>query len=283
MAPSPRNPDTHTHGAHPGARDLPLDSLAVVLPCRNEAAVLRDVVGAALRHAQPCARALEVVVVDDASTDATPALAAALAREDPRVRVVRTPACRGYGAALRAGFAATTAAWVFYTDGDGQFDLAELPAFLGALREPDAPHTPHTPHIVIGRRATRAEGLVRRFNAWAWTALVNGAFGLHVRDVDCAFKVFPGEVLRAMPLESDGALISAELLARARRLGLRIAQRDVTHHPRRAGRASGASPRVILRAFRELFALRGRIRAWRPPAPTNPPRHTDTPAPWSSV
>mgnify|MGYP005839269013 CR=1 FL=1 len=283
MSPSPAHPDTHPHAAppgppgKPGPRDLALDSLAVVLPCRNEAPVLRDVVAAALRHAQPCAESLEVIVVDDASTDATPELAAALAREDPRVRVVRTPACRGYGAALRAGFAATTAAWVFYTDGDGQFDLSELPAFLATLREPDAPH------ILIGRRATRAEGAMRRFNAWAWTALVNAAFDLRVRDVDCAFKVFPGDVLRAMPLESDGALISAELLARARRLGLRIAQRDVTHHPRRAGRASGASPRVILRAFRELVALRGRIRAWRPSSVPPAAPAADTPARSSSV
>ncbi|MDX2133053.1 MAG: glycosyltransferase family 2 protein [Planctomycetota bacterium] len=263
--------------------DVPVRSLAIVLPCRNEADAVADVVDGALRWGGASAPVLEVVLVDDASTDRTGGIADDLARRDARVRVVHNARSRGYGGALRAGFAATTADWVFYTDGDGQFDLAELPGFLAHLVDAD---------VVIGRRARRAEGPVRRLNAWGWTLAVNAAFGLRVRDVDCAFKVFPGAFLRALPLVSDGALISAELLARSRRAGLRVVQRDVSHHPRRAGRATGANLRVIARAFRELVSLRATIRGGAsgrgasvppeperptPPGANDPPRSRSTP------
>ncbi len=236
------------HGrANPSASPLP--SLSVVLPCRNEAgniaATLRDV----LTRAAPITHRLEIIVVDDASADGTSQAAQTLA--DDRIRVVRRDQCQGYGAALRSGFAAATADTIFYTDGDGQIDLtnlAQLPTLLA------------TADVVIGHRLNRAEGLLRRFNAFAWTTLVNLVFGLRTRDVDCAFKAFPATFLRSAPLVSNGALISAELLARARRANLRTATVGVAHRPRNAGKPTGANPRVIARAFLELFALAGRIR-----------------------
>lgn len=233
--------------SNPPASLLP--SLSVVLPCRNEAgsiaATLRDV----LTHAEPIAHRLEVIVVDDASTDATSQAAQSIA--DARIRIVRRDQCQGYGAALRSGFAATTGDTIFYTDGDGQIDLTNLAQLPNLLA---------TAEVVIGHRLNRAEGLTRRFNAFAWTTLVNLVFGLRTRDVDCAFKAFPASFIRSTPLISDGALISAELLARAKRANLRTASIGVAHRPRNAGKPTGANPRVIARAFVELFALAGRIR-----------------------
>ncbi|CAG1011106.1 Dodecaprenyl-phosphate galacturonate synthase [Phycisphaerales bacterium] len=238
--------------AHQTKPPVPPRSLAIVLPCRNEEANVERVVTDVIAAAQPLCPRLEIIIVDDGSTDRTPERAQALTAADPRVRLVRNHPGRGYGGALQAGFAQTRADWVFYTDGDGQFDPSQLHALLPLLEQAD---------IVAGYRINRAEGLTRRFNAFAWTALVRAVFGLRVRDVDCAFKVFPGWFVRETPLVSNGALISAELLARATRAKLRIHQVGVRHRARSAGHPTGAKLAVILKAFRELFSLAGRIRS----------------------
>jgi glycosyltransferase involved in cell wall biosynthesis len=225
-----------------------------VLPCHNEEASVERVVTEVTARLGAAAVRLEVIVVDDGSRDRTGVLADRIAAEDARVRVVHHPECLGYGAALRSGFAASTADWVFYTDGDGQFDVAELLAILPRLEGCDA---------VIGQRMQRAEGAIRNLFGWFWTRLVNAVFGFSHRDIDCAFKIFPGWFVRGTPFVSTGALISAELVARAEGQGLRIEQVGVRHRPRLGGTASGASPLVILRAFRELLALRSRIREGR--------------------
>jgi glycosyltransferase involved in cell wall biosynthesis len=227
-------------------------SLSIVLPCRNEAGNVARVVGEALSRGADVARSVEVIVVDDGSTDSTGAIAEDLARTDPRVRVVRHPTNRGYGAALRSGFDAATSAWVFYTDGDGQLSLDDLRRLPEALDSSD---------VVVGYRRARQDPLARRVMGHVWTKVVNVAFGLHLRDADCAFKIFPREFLQSTALRSTGALISAELVARAERRGLRVAQIAVDHRPRVAGSSSGAHPRVIARALRELFALRRSIRS----------------------
>jgi hypothetical protein len=86
-------------------------------------------------------------------------------------------------------------------------------------------------------------------------------FGLKIRDIDCAFKLYKREIFDKIELSSTGALIDAEILARAVRKGYRITQRGVHHYPRTAGKQTGASVRVIIRAFKELFKLQRRIRS----------------------
>lgn len=225
-------------------------SLTIFFPCRNEEANVERTTREALAIARSLTDDFEIIIVDDGSRDRTGAIADRLARELPGVRAIHHAANRGYGGALQSGYRAATKDWVFYTDGDGQFDLSELPVLLPLLKSHDA---------VSAYRRRRAEGIVRRFNAAAWTALVNALFGLRLRDIDCAFKIFPRALFDHITMESTGALIDAEVLARAHRLGLRIAQCPVSHRPRRAGVQSGASLKVIARAFRELFALRRRI------------------------
>jgi glycosyltransferase involved in cell wall biosynthesis len=192
----------------------------------------------------------EVIVVNDGSSDQTGVIADRLATANPLVRVVHHAINRGYGGALQSGIAACTKDLIFFTDGDGQFDLAELKNLLPLIESHD---------IVIGYRLNRQEGIVRRFNGWAWTRLVCFLFSLQVRDIDCGFKLFRRQVFNSMTLRSAGALISTEILARAVRKGCSIAQVGVHHFPRRTGRATGAKPSVILRAFRELFRLRRQI------------------------
>jgi glycosyltransferase involved in cell wall biosynthesis len=232
--------------------DMATGSLSVFFPCFDEEANVERVVRQAIAVLDGLGRDFEVIVVDDGSRDATGAIAERLAAADPRVRVVRHAENRGYGAALQSGIRAATRELVFFTDGDGQFDLAELPPLLPLVAEFD---------LVAAWRIDRQDPWPRRLNAWCWTRLVNAVFGMSIRDVNCAFKLFRREVLATMPLESTGALISAEILARATRRGCRIAQPGVHHLPRTAGAQTGARPGVILRAFRELLELRRRILA----------------------
>jgi glycosyltransferase involved in cell wall biosynthesis len=236
-------------------RPLPLPRLAglsIVLPCHDEAANVEAMIATSTAAACRVADAHEILVVDDGSTDATRALALAVAERDPRVRVLVHERNRGYGAALRTGFAAARLEWIFLTDADRQFDLADLDRTLALAPGCD---------IVAGYRMQRADPPHRRLNAQAWNALVQRAFGLPVRDVDCAFKLLRRDLVQRLPLGAEGAMVSTELLVRAQAAGATIVELGVTHRPRTAGRSSGASPAVVLRAFRELRALRAQLRA----------------------
>ncbi len=227
-------------------------SITVFFPCYNEQGNVRRVVERAIDVLEKLRADYEILVVDDGSSDATGRIADEVAAGHARVRAIHHPRNLGYGAALQSGFRAATKDLVFYTDGDGQFDLAELPPLLPLMAQYD---------IVSCYRINRQDNLIRKFNGWAWTKLVQFAFSLKVRDVDCAFKLYKRAIFDDIKMESTGALISTEILARAVRKGYTMTQRGVHHYPRTAGKQTGANPRVILRAFRELWKLRRRILA----------------------
>lgn len=220
--------------------------LSIVLPAHDEVETLADVARQALRVGSQCADALEVVIVDDGSRDGTAEVAADLARMDARVRVVTHPLNQGYGAALRSGFERAQHEWIFYTDSDGQFDLEELPRLLALLGRYD---------VVTGYRAARRDGRLRSAFGTAFSAAVNHLLGVHVRDVNCAFKVYPKRLFDGLDLQANGALIDAEMLAAARGAGLRVGELAVTHRPRVAGEQSGARIDVIARAILEFATL----------------------------
>jgi glycosyltransferase involved in cell wall biosynthesis len=190
----------------------------------------------------------EVIVVDDGGRDRTAAIADRLAAENPRVRVVHHPVNRGYGAALRSGFAAARYPLVVLADGDNQFDLGELSVLLRGLGKFD---------IVSGYRIARHDPVVRRLYAFMYNRLARFLFNVPVRDVNCGFKVYRRDLLeRLLPqLRSTGALINVEMLARARKLGATVTEVGVHHYPRETGQPTGGNPGVIVRAFRELLEL----------------------------
>lgn len=228
-----------------------LPSLSIFFPCYNEEANVERVTRAALETAQKVADDYEVIIVNDGSRDGTGEIGDRLAAEDPRVRCVHNRPNQGYGGAVQTGLRSATKEWIFFTDGDGQFDLNEIPKLVELLDRCD---------FAVGYRIKRADSLMRKLNAWAWGTLVRAKFGLKVRDIDCAFKLLPKKLFDEIKLDSRGALISTELLARAAYKGYRIAEVGVHHFPRTAGTQTGAKLRVILRAFRELFKLSQHIK-----------------------
>lgn len=248
----PRPPTLHLP---PSRRDNSADmadlSLTVFFPCYNEEANVERTTLEALKAVRAFSSDFEIIIVDDGSGDRTGEIADRLAREHPEVRVVHHRPNRGYGGALRAGFAAAVKQWVFYTDGDGQFDCRELGKLIELLDRHD---------IASAYRLDRQDGLHRRLNGWAWSQLCNLLLGLRLRDIDCAFKLYPRRLFEEIELHSEGALIDAEVLGKAARRGYRIGQVGVHHYARLAGRPTGANLKVVARAFVELFKLRRQIR-----------------------
>lgn len=225
--------------------------LSLVFPVFDEEESLGPLLDAALELAPQLAADHEIIVVDDGSRDASAAVVRKYSRRHPAVRLLRHAANRGYGAALRAGLREARGELVFFSDADLQFDLGEISELLSHAREFD---------IVAGYRQPRRDPWGRRFLAWAWGTLVNRLFGLGVRDIDCAFKVFRRPVIEAIPIASLGAFVNTEILVRARSAGFRIHQVPVTHRRRRFGRQSGANPRVITRALLDLARLARELR-----------------------
>jgi glycosyltransferase involved in cell wall biosynthesis len=224
--------------------------LTFFFPAFNEEENVERTVERALAEIGPLVGSIEVLIVDDGSTDRTPELADALAAADPRVRV-HHQRNRGYGGALKAGFENAGGALISFSDGDLQFDLKEMARLLDRLGDARKPVD-----AVIGYRIRRRDPLHRIFIARTYNAIVSVAFGLRVRDIDCAMKVFRREVFDGLRLDAEGPFLSAELLIKMRARGVRTAQVGVNHFPRAAGTNSGASFRKILRTFRDLAVLR---------------------------
>jgi glycosyltransferase involved in cell wall biosynthesis len=230
-----------------------LVGLSFFFPALNEEDNVAPIVEEALTVLPRFADDLEITVVNDGSSDRTGSIADELARKDPRVRVIHHGTRRGYGGAVRSGLVAATKPWIFFTDGDRQFKLEDFALLVAATDGADA---------VIGFRKKRADPMRRLFLAWVYNRLIRLLFGGGWRDVDCAFKLFRRDVFVQVPLErvrSNGAFFSPELLITLRRAGVRVRQVGVRHFPRTAHQPKGASPRVILRAIRDLLRLRARL------------------------
>ncbi|MCX6639565.1 MAG: glycosyltransferase family 2 protein [bacterium] len=227
------------------------NSLSIFFPCFNEEENVQRSVDAALKAAPLVTDDFEIIVINDGSRDKTGQIADTLAAADPRVRVIHHPRNQGYGAALRSGYKGAVKDTVFYSDGDLQFDLTEITKLWPLLKDYD---------VITGYRIRRMDSFVRKLNSFLWTSLTKLLFRLPVRDVNCAFKLFRREVVAEMIMESAGALIDAEVFARAKKAGARITEVGVHHYPRQFGTQTGANPLVIFRAFAELFQLWWKLR-----------------------
>jgi glycosyltransferase involved in cell wall biosynthesis len=228
-----------------------LPTLSYFFPAHNEEANLEGLVSEAIDALPGLADVFEIVIVDDGSRDRTGALADELTAAHPGiVRAVHHPTNLGYGAALLSGFQAARHEHVAFTDGDRQFRVADLGRLVDRMAGPDRPDA------VVGFRIKRADPVVRTLYARAYRLANRIFFGLRIRDVDCACKLFRREALTGVAVESGGVFFSAELLIKLRAAGRSIVEVGVPHHPRTAGSATGAKPSVVLRAVRDFWRLR---------------------------
>lgn len=233
-----------------------VSELSIFFPFWNEEENIETVVTKAAAVAKQVAKEWELIMVDDGSSDNTLELAQSLAKKDPKhLRVIPIKPNRGYGAALKAGLTGAKYNLVVFTDGDDQFDFSEVANFLGKISRAD---------IVIGRRKRRVDHpfrhvLMTLLKIWDFVF-----FGFYFRDIDCGFKLFTAKAIKKiMPLQSEGAMITTEILARAKKANLKILEVDVNHYPRKFGDQSGGNMRVVLRAIRESFFLWKNLRYGR--------------------
>jgi glycosyltransferase involved in cell wall biosynthesis len=239
------------------------DSLTVFFPAWNEEATIARAVDAAVEAGDGLVADgevawFEVLVVDDASTDATGAIADALAADDPRVRAVHHPTNRKLGGSLKTGFTEAKGELVLYTDADLPFDLAEVAKAVRLLRIYEA-------DVVAAFRFDRTgEGPRRAVYSFVYNQLVRALLGLRLRDVNFAGKLVHRRVLDHVELRSEGSFIDVELLARAQRLGFHIVQFGVDYFPRSRGVSTLSSLGVIATILAEMRALAGELRGIQP-------------------
>jgi len=235
--------------------------LSYFFPAHNEEANLEGLVEEALEALPSIAETFEIIAVNDGSRDRTREIADRLAAAHPGVvRAVHHDVNRGYGGALRSGFEASRYELLCFTDGDRQFRVADLGRLTARLVEGDAPD------VVVGYRIKRADPFIRIAYARTYKLANRIFFGLRVRDVDCAAKLFRREALDGVRVESGGAFFSAELLIKTLTAGRTIVEVGVPHYPRTAGSPTGAKPSVIWRAVKDFWGLRLRLWADRPRA-----------------
>lgn len=222
--------------------------LSLVLPAYNEEAALPEAI-------EQCRRLVglipstEVIIVDDGSTDSTPALVEAATKSLPWLRLVRHERNLGYGRALRTGFAAATGGFVFFTDSDNQFEITELAEHWSLLENTD---------MLMGYRVYRYDPFTRLVASWGYNQLVRLLFRVRVRDVDCSFKVMRRSKLDAIVLLSNDFFIDTEIVARARKWNWRIVEVGVRHFPRRAGKTT-VQPSDVPRTLAVVFKMWFRI------------------------
>lgn len=241
----------------------PFRKLSIFFPMWNEQAYIER----AIRYSKEECELLrergeildyELIIVDDASTDNTPAMADAMAAADPHVVVVHHPVNRKLGGSIKTGFATATGDLVLYSDADLPFDMTEIHRAIRLLRNYEA-------HIVSAYRLDRTpEGRNRAIYTFFYNILIRRLFGVRLRDINFAFKLCRTSIFDHIELQSEGSFIDAELIIRAKKLGFDVVQFGTDYFPRTRGESTLASASVIRTILREMFRLRKQLRRLKP-------------------
>lgn len=224
-----------------------LTSLSIFMPAFNEEGNIAATLIDAEKAAKKVASDYEIIVVNDGSRDKTAEIVKELAKQNRHLRLVNHQQNRGYGAAVKTGLSSCRKDWIFFTDSDGQFHYDELGYFVDAAAHAD---------LVMGYRQKRMDPFHRVFVAQVLLKIWNFVlFGLTVRDVDCAYKLFTKKVRDTIKLKTESAITVSEFIIKAKVANFRIKQLPVHHYPRRFGEQTGGNWQVIAKAAKESFRL----------------------------
>jgi len=226
---------------------VPKPSISAFFPCYNDANTIGDLVKQADRVLGELTDDYEIIVVNDGSRDESASVLAALAKQVPRLRVVHHLINRGYGAALRSGFEHATKDLVFYTDGDGQYDVNEISILLMLLTDDT--------HFVNGMKMTRQDPPHRVFIGNLHRFVTRWSFWLPINDVDCDFRLIRRSILDKIRLSSSSGSICVELVKQAQRAGAQFREVSIHHYARRSGVSEFFTPKRILHTYADLAVM----------------------------
>ena len=233
--------------------------LTVFFPAYNDSGTIASMVVSAVLAAGRLTPDFEVLVIDDGSRDSTPLIADELARVYPQVRVIHHPANRGYGGALRSGFANATREWIFYTDGDAQYDPWEM-AELWTRRGPGV-------DMVNGYKISRSDPFHRIIIGRVYHHAVKLLFGLKVRDVDCDFRLMRRAIFDRVELTKSSGVICLEMMKKIQDAGFTIVEAPVHHYHRAYGKSQFFNVPRIARTAVDVLTLWWSLVVRRPSAP----------------
>jgi glycosyltransferase involved in cell wall biosynthesis len=207
-----------------------MPGLSVFFPAYNDGGTIASLVITSIKVAATLTDDFEVIVINDCSEDDTAKILDELARIYPdRVRIVHHETNRGYGGALRTGFATATKDFVFYTDGDGQYDPTEV-TLLWEKMAADV-------DWVNGWKISRSDPLHRIIIGRIYHHIVKLLFGLKVRDVDCDFRLMRRRIFDVVRLEKNSGVICLEMMKKFQDAGFRVAEHPVHHYHRAYGKS----------------------------------------------
>src|SRR3989338_5982972 len=225
-----------------------IPSLSILFPCYNDAETIGNLVENAIKVAKSHCENIEVVVVDDASADKSLAVLHHLKKEHPHLKIISHSINRGYGATLRSGFQVCSKEYIFYTDGDGQYDVFELSKCIKRL-------TPNV-DIVNGYKLNRADPIYRKVIGKIYVHFTRKLFYLKMRDINCDFRLMRTSLIHRLNLKSIGGEIGLELIVQAQKHNAQIVEVPVAHYPRRYGTSQFFNAKNIFKMIRGVIELK---------------------------
>ena len=222
-------------------------SITAFFPAYNDAGTIASMVVLADRTLRALTDEYELIVVNDGSGDHTAQVLSELESVYPRLRVIHHPANQGYGSALRTGFANASKDWIFYTDGDAQYDVRELATLVPLMTDEI--------DLVNGYKISRSDPLHRIILGDIYRWVIKLAFGIKIRDVDCDFRLVRRESYNRVRLSSTSGTICVEMMKSFQDAGLRIAEGPVHHYHRAYGKSQFFNFSRLFKTFRDLSGL----------------------------